>query len=403
MAAAAAVCLLVALDMAAPIGALQPLVGAIRWDAYFGQPGMEEFDDVNAGIVSRTTTYDLSPKRWHYRVPFFGREINDSAVIINGDTPAVMGQELQYAADHGIQFWSFCNYPIGCREMHPPDSECARIQCCADNVRLSYAWEQYLAHPDNHKVNFTLLLQPGYWFPTSLKGGNETLEQEIARYISYFKMPNYQKVLGGRPLVFLFGAAANRTDLQVLRDSTQEAIGVQPYITSMNQQAIPEVDAVSRYVTTGGTPSGAPFQKAIADKEAAQWDSWAASGKKVIATVSAGWDSRPRKSYPCNFSSSTNCSCPWGGAGSAAYTIDPTMEELTAHTKAGLEWVKAHNTGKNAAAEANAMLLRCADSRLCQRFFSCTKISRGTIARGMSMMKAIGSPPPWRSMAGHRS
>lgn len=51
-----------------------------------------------------------------------------------------------------------------------------------DNVGLSYAWNLYLNHPDNHKVNFTLLLQPGYWFPTALKGGNETLTQEIDRY-----------------------------------------------------------------------------------------------------------------------------------------------------------------------------------------------------------------------------
>jgi hypothetical protein len=47
------------------------------------------------------------------RTPFFGKEINDTAIIANGNTPEVMGQELQYAQDHGIQFWSFCNYPIG--------------------------------------------------------------------------------------------------------------------------------------------------------------------------------------------------------------------------------------------------------------------------------------------------
>ena len=147
----------------------KPIVGAIRWDAYFGQPGEAAFEDANAGIVARATTFDLSPKAWHYRVPFFGKEINSSAVTTNGNTPDAMGQELEYARAHGIQFWSFCNYPIGCKNYHPPASECNNIQCCADNVGLSYAWNQYLRHPDNHKVNFTLLLQPGYWFPTALK------------------------------------------------------------------------------------------------------------------------------------------------------------------------------------------------------------------------------------------
>ena len=198
----------------------------------------------------------MSPKKWHYRVPFFGKEVNDSSIIVNGNTAETMGQELAYAAEHGIKFWSFCNYPIGCTNYHPPDSDCQGIQCCAyvdfwdrasckvllngfrspatatanvlyttrfcsnlntpflfcciknadtdhnhvfhppqpqnhtnhhlhqrDNVGLSYAWNLYLNHPDNHKVNFTLLLQPGYWFPTGLKGGNETLAQEIDRYI----------------------------------------------------------------------------------------------------------------------------------------------------------------------------------------------------------------------------
>ena len=55
-----------------------------------------------------------------------------------------MGQELEYAASHGIQFWSFCNYPIGCKDMHPPEGACPGIQCCADNVGLSYAWNQYV-------------------------------------------------------------------------------------------------------------------------------------------------------------------------------------------------------------------------------------------------------------------
>ena len=46
------------------------------------------------------------------------------------------------------------------------------------------------------------------------------------------------------------------------------------------------------------------------------------SPEKVIPTVSAGWDPRPRHDYPC----------PWGGAGSPSYIVDPTMAELEAHT-----------------------------------------------------------------------
>ena len=333
------------------------VVGAIRWDANFDAPGMESFEDSNHGIVARATTYDLSVARWHYRVPFFGEELNETAIVANGNSADVMGRELDYASKAGIKFWSFCNYPIGCKDMHPPAADCEKIQCCADNVGLSYAWNQYLAHPDNHKVNFTLLLQPGYWFPTALKGGNETLEQEVSRYASYFQMPNYQKVAGGRPLVFLFGGKANASDLEALRNACKKALGVLPFIASMSGQELPQIDAVSRYVTGGGTTSGAAYAETIAGPEAKQWDSWAAAGKQVIPTVSAGWDPRPRVTYPCTYGSAENCSCPWGGAGGERYVVDPTMEELTAHTTAGLDWVAKNNGEGGAAEEASAMLL----------------------------------------------
>ena len=61
------------------------IVGAIRWDAYFATPGTPEFEDANFGIVSRTTTYDMSPKKWHYRLPFFAKEVNDSSVVSLGN------------------------------------------------------------------------------------------------------------------------------------------------------------------------------------------------------------------------------------------------------------------------------------------------------------------------------
>lgn len=187
-----------------------------------------------------------------------------------------------------------------------------------------------------------MLLQPGYWFPTSLKGGNETLEQEVDRYISYFKMSNYQKVLGGRPLVFLFGGQVQQSDLSMLRERTHAALGVYPYVASMNGQAIPGmIDAISAYGTGGGTPQGGPYVDYIAKPEAARWASWAAAGKKVIPTVSAGWDNRPRID-----------DCPWGN-GSEVHVIDPTMEELQNHTAAGLQWVAANPN----AAETGLMLL----------------------------------------------
>merc|ERR1712151_614703 len=100
--------------------------------------------------------------------------------LIDGNSTEVMEQEIRYAADFGIDFWAFCAYPIGCKNYNPDDSECPNIQCCADNVALSYALERYLEQPPEvaSLVKFSLLLQPGYWYPGINGGGNETIEEE---------------------------------------------------------------------------------------------------------------------------------------------------------------------------------------------------------------------------------
>eukprot|EP00051_Salpingoeca_urceolata_P004540 m.65671 g.65671 ORF g.65671 m.65671 type:complete len:376 (+) comp13682_c1_seq1:1665-2792(+) len=311
-------------------------VGAIRWDAWYGAPA-----DKNYGVVGRTVTYDLGPSKYHYRVPFFGKEINATAVDVNGNTEATMTQEIELAKKYGIDYWAFCAYPIGCKDYSPPSSDCKNIQCCADNYALSYALELYLQNPNNKMVNFSLILQGGSWFPTSTLGGNETLEQEVDRYISYFRMPNHHKVLGGRPLVFVFGRGQVTQQLEYLRNRTIAAMGVDPYIVNMGGGDVGQ-DAVSRYVTAGGSPSGAPYEKAIAIPEAAGWDDARKAGKKVIPCISAGWDPRPRIDYPC----------PWGKPG-PNYVVDPTMPELYNHTVEALRWTQRYGD----AAEANAVII----------------------------------------------
>ena len=60
-------------------------------------------------------------------------------------------------------------------------------------------------------------------------------------------------------------------------------------------------DAWSSYTTAGGAPGGSPYVETIAQPEAKKWADRAAAGHKIIPTVSAGWDNRPRIN-----------DCPWG-------------------------------------------------------------------------------------------
>merc|ERR1712039_1128959 len=121
---------------------------------------------------------------------------------------------------------------------------------------------------------------------------------------------------------FSFGQKINQSHLQDLREATKQALGVYPYFVSMNQQELPEIDAVSSYI--GGRPAieGSDYVTSLANAEKDRWKAWAAQSIKQIPTVSAGNDARPRAEYKM----------PWGPQPwSAAYVKDPTMLELENH------------------------------------------------------------------------
>ena len=56
-----------------------PVVGAIRWDAWHG-PASE------VGLIVEKT---LSPKHYHYRIPFFGSVTGENAVEARGNRQGI--------------------------------------------------------------------------------------------------------------------------------------------------------------------------------------------------------------------------------------------------------------------------------------------------------------------------
>ena len=340
----------------------------MRWDAWYGAPGQSVWENKYTKIVGETVTSDMADPKWHYRLPFFatvtGNGTSQVAVTADGNTTAVMEAENKYAADFGFSFWAFCTYPIGCADYDPAEADCPKIQCCAANYQLSYALERYFEAANNDIMNFTLILQGNNWYPTSDHGGNETMAQEAARFVSYFKMPNHHKVLGGRPLLFILGTSSpNFTPaLAELKKQTMAAMGVTPYIVLMraNQWAKAKtlgMDAVSAYVVqeNGAKAAAAPFKASIAVPEAESWANAANQGGKVIPSITPGWDPSPREYVDL----------PWGDQGHTAcvealghpcYVQDPTMAQLTEHTKDAVAFALAHQ-GEGSAVEANAVIV----------------------------------------------
>jgi hypothetical protein len=79
-----------------PSYAERPLVGAIRWDAW-----------QDNGSVRAAVEKALAPSQWHYRLPFFARITGLNSVQIDGNSQAIMDQEIDYAAKAGIDYWAF--------------------------------------------------------------------------------------------------------------------------------------------------------------------------------------------------------------------------------------------------------------------------------------------------------
>jgi hypothetical protein len=303
-----------------------PLVGAIRWDAWFG-----DLSDV--GLMVEKT---LGPRHWHDRLPFFARTDSTTGVQVRGNTQAVMDQEIDFAAEAGLDYWAFVVYPS------------------AD--ALSAALHLYLNSPRKSRINFCLNLQGG-WL-----GSEAAWPEAVQHYLSYFREPTYQTVLGSRPLVYLFNAADMfgsgrfstvdfaRQAFDELRLACREAGVGDPYLVV--QDWSPAVahdfvkrlsgDAVSAYAADG-RGQGAPFEDLAAHTEA-WWDQFAATGSPVVPLASAGWDPRPR----------IETRTPWHDYGSAAYYYQsPTPPALAAHVQAALQWVRDHPQ----VAEANAVLI----------------------------------------------
>jgi hypothetical protein len=310
---------------AAPTPAPPPvtpvMIGAVRWDAWYGAPGQPMWENKWTSIVGKTVTGDMADPKWHYRLPFFAKVANngtkDVSVTADGNSTAVMEKEIKYAVDYGLSFWSFCQYPIGCKDYDPAEADCPKIQCCAANYQLSYALERYLEADNRHLLNFSLTLQGSNWFPSSDHGGNETIVEEAARYVRYFEMPNHHKVLGGRPLIFVLGTNSKnfQQGLDEIKKQTKAAMGVEPYVTLMSnnppgawaQAQAMGMDAVSAYAVRRNPDKAAayPFNEGIAIPEAQSWAAVAKEGGKMIPSVTPGWDPSPRE----------HIDLPWGDQG----------------------------------------------------------------------------------------
>ncbi len=293
-------------------------VGAIRWDAWFGDKGMP----------GQAVEKSLGPQLWHGRLPFYGKVLSDTQVQARGDTQEIMDREIEYAAGAGLDYWAFLTYNTG--------------------DPMTRALDLYLSSKHRTKIGFCVILH---------HIRQDALQDEARRIVGYLKEPGYQKVLGGRPLVYMLRCEAPKAFYDDIRKSAVEAGLKEPYFVQMDgdKASIGALgfDAVSAYCywMGGGREPATPYA-AVAKGAQERWDAWKLRGLKCVPLVSAGLDRRPRVQNPVPWETS------WekGAAGDPAtwpYAQPPRPTELAAHVQAALDWIKTNPT----TAEANTAII----------------------------------------------
>jgi len=77
----------------------RPIVGAIRWDGWYGD-----------ATVGPAVEASLGPPKYHFRLPWFAQVLGDDRVRIHGDSQAIVEKEIAYAAQAGLNYWAFVDY-----------------------------------------------------------------------------------------------------------------------------------------------------------------------------------------------------------------------------------------------------------------------------------------------------
>ena len=281
----------------------RPLLGAIRWDSFYGGD-----NTTNPELKS------LSPSKYHDRVPFFLKIESENNVSGNENNQEIIDRQIEYAKSAGIDYWAFLTPP----ELDPDGAE-------------SYALDKYLKSTKKADLQFCVIMH---------KYGDTGWENRVKELVKLFAEPTYVKVLGNRPLVYIFNisdmekryGSDTKTHLDMLMSKSIAAGLGRPYVALMNADANMlrkyGADALSAYANCSGRDT---TYAALADSDRKRWDAFKQTGAKVIPLVSLGWNQMPRTDNPP----------PWGGGG-GPYFVRPTPIEGAAHIRESLAYVERY-------------------------------------------------------------
>ena len=303
----------------------RPVVGAIRWDAWHNP---------DKGSAAREVERSLSPKKYHWRAPFFSEILSDTAIRIKGYTQEVVDQEIEYASEMGLDYWAFLLYD--------------------EHSALSDGLNYYLDSKIKNKIKFCAMVTPSRSF-----GSKGT---ELERLVRYFKEPSYLMIAGNRPLIYFFrptpewvstmgGENVVKEELGMLTKKTKEAGYGEPYIVVMHYDQtrglqmfdLLEADALSDYAIGGDNGAEGNDYVRLMKQSEVFWDKYKESGHTLVPTIMTGWDRRPRIENPVSWELEQK-----QGKGMDKYFEAPTTKELIHHFMQAMEWANKKNSADQA-------------------------------------------------------
>lgn len=296
----------------------RPIVGAIRWDGWYGDGG-----------VVKAVEHSLGQPKYHFRLPWFAQLLDGDKVRINGDSQEIVEREIAYAAQAGLNYWAFVDYGN-------------------EAPGLSIALNRYLAAKDKQSVRYCFV-EEGARLDKAGRAG-------WPRLVEHFRNGDYQTVLGGRPLLFVFVKPPRLTkaDWDELKRQAVVAGLKTPYLVLLgwdpeqDAKAMVELgfDAVSAYARGGSYSMTQPsYAQQCAMIRRDRWEKWRALRVPSVTFASAGWDTRPRNERPPSWMKEVTATpdpTPFSQQRPLLDAVTATPDELVTHVQEAINWTQAN-------------------------------------------------------------
>jgi len=293
----------------------RPLLGALRWDAWYA-PG---------STVTGAVEHSLTPRRYQRRLPFFASLDDAGQPHLPPVSQPLMDLEIAQALYAGLDYWAFVAYP-------------------ADDP-MSRPLDLFLSSARRGPLKFCMFTGLDAW------GSAGRPSPLVDAHLRLMAHDAYQRVEGSRPLYFLGfiteqmandrwgGLAGLRDGIARFREKARESGAGDPYLVAavLPRSAVSlhreiGADAASAYSIADGRATG--DYAALTRIVEAGWQSLGGSGLPVVPTVMAGWDRRPRVEAPVPWEKSQR-----PGAGLEYFFDAPTPRQLSEHLQRAIAFV----------------------------------------------------------------